>query len=196
VVVSAAGTAGGNGQLYHASEAPAGHDGADKALRLAVALVQLTVEQAEGVTVSVARGGRLVTVAASDPTVEFIDAQQYATGEGPCLDVHALGRSLYAAWLERESRWPLFVPKALSVGVNSILSIPLLASAGPVGAINLYSRAVQAFAPGDQEFAASVAAEISRVLWAPDTASETGNTEQFSAALRVGEFTEASRRWP
>jgi anti-anti-sigma factor len=55
------------------------------ALNLVVVLARATVVGADGVSVSLAGEGRLITVASSDDTVEAMDADQYVTGEGPCL---------------------------------------------------------------------------------------------------------------
>jgi anti-anti-sigma factor len=141
-----------------------GEDAADAALRLVVALARAAVGGADGVSVSLRRRGLLSTVAASDQTVLDMDADQYATGEGPCVDASAQGRWFYAGSLPTESRWPAFTPQALGLGIKSILSSPLVVRDRPVGALNIYSRTPAAFAEADQRLASVFAAEASTVL--------------------------------
>src|SRR5580658_4564019 len=61
-------------------------DVVDGALRLVVELAQISVSGADGVSVSLLRHGELLTVAATDDTIMEMDTEQYATGEGPCVD--------------------------------------------------------------------------------------------------------------
>jgi hypothetical protein len=143
---------------------PADTDVVDGALRLVVALARATVGGADGVSVSLRRHGHLVTVAASDQTIADMDASQYATGEGPCVDASVNGRWFHAESLDTETRWPAFTPRAQALGISAILSSPLLAEDRPVGALNIYSRTAMAFAPKDQELASVFATEASLVL--------------------------------
>jgi len=143
---------------------PADTDVVDGALRLVVALARATVGGADGASVSLRRHGHLATVAASDQTIADMDASQYATGEGPCVDASVNGRRFHAESLGTETRWPAFTPRAQALGINAILSSPLLAEDRPVGALNIYSRTAMAFAPKDQELASVFAAEASLIL--------------------------------
>jgi anti-anti-sigma factor len=143
---------------------PADTDVVDGALRLVVALARATVGGADGASVSLRRHGHLATVAASDQTIADMDASQYATGEGPCVDASVNGRWFHAESLDTETRWPAFTPRAQALGINAILSSPLLVEDRPVGAINIYSRTAMAFAPKDQELASVFAAEASLIL--------------------------------
>ncbi|MCW2601181.1 MAG: histidine kinase [Frankiales bacterium] len=143
---------------------PADNDVVDSALRLVVALARATVGGADGVSVSLQRHGHLTTVAASDQTISDMDAGQYATGEGPCVDASVEGRWFHVASLDDEVRWPAFIPRAQALGINAILSTPLLAREKPVGALNIYSRTAAAFAPKDQELASVFARQASSIL--------------------------------
>jgi anti-anti-sigma factor len=143
---------------------PADNDVVDGALRLVVNLARATVGGADGVSVSLRRHGRLATVAASDQTILDMDADQYETGEGPCVDASIEGRWFHAESLETETRWPVFTPRAHALGINAILSSPLLAQDRPVGALNIYSRAATAFHPDDQQLASTFATEASGIL--------------------------------
>jgi anti-anti-sigma factor len=159
---------------------PADADVVAAALRLVVALARATVRGADGVSVSLRRHGKLATVAASDQTISDMDACQYATGEGPCVDASVRGRWFHAESLGTETRWPSFTPKAQALGINAILSSPLLAEDEPVGALNIYSRSAMAFAPEAQQLASMFASEASLLL---GTAGVVVTDEQFSARL-------------
>ncbi|MHB8452343.1 MAG: anti-sigma factor antagonist, partial [Mycobacteriales bacterium] len=153
-------------QLRRATAIPADDAVVDAALRLVVTLARATVGGADGVSVSLRRHGRLSTVAASDQTISDMDTGQYATGEGPCVDASVQGRWFHAESLDSETRWPAFTPRARALGINAILSSPLLARDQPVGALNIYSRTAVAFEPADQQLAAVFAAEASNILTA------------------------------
>ncbi len=150
--------------LRQVASIPADDDVIDGALRLVVALARATVGGADGVSVSLRRHGKLSTVASSDETILEMDHDQYSTNEGPCVDASIEGRWFHVESLDTETRWPRFTPRARELGINAILSTPLLAQATPVGALNIYSRTNSAFAPADQELAATFATEASAIL--------------------------------
>ncbi len=171
-----------------ASALPTDDDVIDATLRLVVELARTTVGGADGVSVSLLRHGRLATVAASDQTVLDMDAQQYATGEGPCIDASTQGRWFHAASLDVEDRWPQFTPRAMALGIRAILSSPLVAWGLPVGALNIYSHQPTAFATDDQRLAMKFAAEASAILTdAGVDATDDQRSERFQASLRSRE---------
>ena len=160
----------------------------DAALRLVVALARVTIGGADGVSVSLRRHGNLGTVAASDQTISDMDAIQYSTGEGPCVEASIEGHWFHVESLETEARWPAFTPGAHDLGINAILSSPLLARGAPVGALNIYSRTTAGFAPEDQELASVFAAEASTIL--ADAGLDVTDDEassRFQEALRSRE---------
>ena len=136
----------------------------DAALRLVTVLAGATVEGADGVSVTLERGGRLKTVASTNETIQLMDDHQYETGEGPCLAAAAEGHWFHSESLADESRWPSFVPRAIEEGIASILSTPLMTSERPIGALNIYSNSERAFGPREQELAALFASQASGIL--------------------------------
>lgn len=150
--------------LVRVGSVPASTAVIDGALRLVTALASQTVEGADGVSVSLTRHGRLLTVAATDETIMRMDDHQYGSGEGPCLTAAAEGRWFHVESLAEESRWPTFVPLAREEGISSILSTPLMAHDRPVGALNIYSNTERAFGSRQQELAALFATQASAVL--------------------------------
>jgi anti-anti-sigma factor len=139
-------------------------DVVDAALRLVTALAKATLTNADGVSVTLERRGRLMTVAASNDKVLTMDRHQYETGEGPCLEARAQDRWFYIESLADETRWPMFTPLALGEGIHSILSSPLKTSGRAQGALNIYSATTQAFGQREQELAALFAEQASEIL--------------------------------
>lgn len=156
----------------------------DAALRLVTAVAASTVENADGVSVTLERHGRLMTVAASDDAVKEMDRHQYETGEGPCLSAKAEGRWFYIESLAEESRWPAFVPLALDQNIHSILSSPLMTKDHPQGALNIYSSKEHAFSTRDQELAALFSAQASEILTnaGPDETDDEAR-RRFTSAM-------------
>jgi hypothetical protein len=167
---------------------PGNDDLVDGSLRLVVALARATVGGADGVSVSLRRHGRLATVAASDQTVSDMDASQYSTGQGPCVDASMEGRWFHVDSLDTETRWPTFIPQAKALGINAILSSPLVAAEVPVGSINIYSRTVSAFKSEDQRLASVFATEASAILTeAGVDLSDEERSVRFQTALHIRE---------
>jgi anti-anti-sigma factor len=171
--------------LRRVTALPSDPDVVDGALRLVVELARSCVSGADGVSVSLMRHGVLSTVAASDQTIMAMDADQYATGEGPCVDASLKGHWFHAESLDTETRWPSFTPRARSLGIKAILSSPLLAYEQPVGALNIYSRTAETFEMKDQETAAVFARKASVILSdARVGVSESQMTLRYQEALR------------
>jgi len=47
--------------------------------------------------------------------------------------------------LKDETRWPSYVPRAVDQGARSLMSLPMAAEGSLIGALNIYSRDVDAF---------------------------------------------------
>ncbi|MEO8696400.1 MAG: GAF and ANTAR domain-containing protein [Acidimicrobiales bacterium] len=161
-------------------------DVVDAALRLVTALADATVDNADGVSITLERYGHLMTVAASNEAVLTMDHHQYQTGEGPCLDAKAEGRWFYIESLADEIRWPKFVPLALDQGIHSILSSPLMTKQRPQGALNIYSSTERAFGTHEQKLAALFADQASQILTtAGADATDEHENQRFVAALKA-----------
>ena len=83
--------------------------------------------------------GTATTPACTDPRVVDIDADQYRTGQGPCLEAAATGTVVTVRVDELFDRWPAFAAAVRGLGVRSYLSAPLRLAEDHVGALNLYS---------------------------------------------------------
>ena len=159
---------------------------ADAALRLVTTLAQATVTGADGVSVSLRRGGTFVTVAASDDRIAQMDRDQYATGQGPCLSAATSGEPVSVEVLSGETRWPDFVPRAEMGGIASILSSPLLSPDGPVGALNMYCRKEHGFGVRERALATLFAEQASSILVeASDPAASPADQARLQEALHT-----------
>ena len=167
---------------------PRSRDVLDAALKLVVTMAQAVVQGADGVSITLPRNGRFGTVAASNDVVLEMDHDQYDTGEGPCLDAAIQGERFHIDSLGDESRWPAFIPRARARGIESILSTPLISADRPIGALNVYSRTVGAFAVHEKEWADQFAAEAAAVVaTARLDESVHGLSAQIRAALHSRE---------
>lgn len=97
------------------------------------------------------------------PIVLEVDALQQQGGEGPCLDAIAQGAAIYSDDLEGEVRWTYFTPRAIRVGIRSVLALPLAANS-QLGALNLYASYPDAFGVFDQAMAALLVSLASLAL--------------------------------
>jgi GAF domain-containing protein len=74
------------------------------------------------------------------------DLVQYRHDEGPCLSAARLRSPVRIDVLRSEERFVHFAPGAIALGVESVLSLPLLSEEVAVGSVNLYSTTSGAFA--------------------------------------------------
>jgi GAF domain-containing protein len=132
-----------------------------------VAVSEVPGAEMAGVTI-IGRDGAQ-TPAATDPLVEQIDAQQYATGEGPCLDAASAEPVVRSGDLAWENRWPAFAPRAVELGVASILAVQMFVDAGAVGALNLYAKRPAAFDADAEHIAVPLAMHAAVALVASRT---------------------------
>jgi transcriptional regulator with GAF, ATPase, and Fis domain len=100
--------------------------------------------QFAGITVVKARR-EVHTPAWTDELVRATDQAQYDTGQGPCLNSVYEEKTVRVTDMRAEQRWPVFAKRAAELGVCSMLSIQLYVTGDNLGALNLYSEAVEAF---------------------------------------------------
>ena len=108
-----------------------------------------TIPGAEDAAITVKRARqRYHTVASTGELPLQVDAIQYRTGEGPCLQALEQHHVLRSDDLGRDSRWPIFGREVTAATeVISMMSHRLfLEDSDTIGALNLYSRKSGAFA--------------------------------------------------
>src|SRR5579875_1689189 len=120
-------------------------------------VLQRTVDQVvratpatEMASVTVLRGDRAETVASTSERVLAIDAEQYAAGEGPCLEAASTGQIVRVSVEQARERWPAFARSAHAARVASYLSVPLLIDEKFAGSLNLYSEQGHGFGDLDE----------------------------------------------
>jgi GAF domain-containing protein len=119
----------------------------DTTLQAVVAVTLSNVPGAEhaGIT-TLDKGRHPVTPAASHHVVQRVDAVQYSLREGPCVSAVLNEQStVLADDLSEDDRWPRFGPRAVDLGVRSMVSFQLFVHSGTVGALNLYATGRRAF---------------------------------------------------
>jgi GAF domain-containing protein len=120
-----------------------------RVLQRTVDVLTRAVPGADMASVTVLREDKGETVASSSERVWVIDSDQYAAGEGPCLEAARTGEAVRTSVAEALERWPQFASSAREAGVESYLSYPLLLDAEYAGSLNLYSEQPHGFADFD-----------------------------------------------
>lgn len=123
--------------------------------------------------------GRPTTGVFTDPEAPEIDAAQYASGRGPCLDSWRTGKVVRLADMAKASvAYPEFAAAAQAHGVGSTLSFPLMAGSDAIGALNLYARGQDAFTDEDESAGTLLAGAAAIVL---------ANASAYWQATQLGE---------
>jgi GAF domain-containing protein len=122
-------------------------------LKLIVDDAVATIPGAAHAGLTIVLGRRDVeTKAASDELVEAVDRAQYETGQGPCLDAVWDNEVVNVPDLaEANDRWPQFAPRAVALGIRSMVAFQLFVTHNQLGALNIYSAQPDAFHDGDDE---------------------------------------------
>ena len=124
-----------------------------------------SIEGAEHAAVSLAARGRPPkTVFATDEFPTRVDALQYDTGEGPCVAALDASDLVLVNDLAEDRQFPRFSPRAVELGVRSMLSTRLFLSDEHRAALNLYSGRPLAFTLDQLPLAAIFGAFASVVL--------------------------------
>ncbi len=84
--------------------------------------------------------GRLQYMASSASSVKMLELFQLQYQEGPCLDCFNTGTAVVNSDLHQAGeRWPLFAPRAVEAGFQSVHAFPLRHRQKVIGALNLFS---------------------------------------------------------
>jgi GAF domain-containing protein len=114
------------------------------------------IPNADTVSITVLSWPNPRTAASTDSRATDLDAEQYASGRGPCLEAALSRVPVRAVMSEAHHRWPEFVEAAQRVGIRASLSVPLVVGGVDeeqelVGSLNIYSATASAFDPFDEE---------------------------------------------
>jgi transcriptional regulator with GAF, ATPase, and Fis domain len=123
--------------------------------------------------------GRVQTGVYTDEVSPEIDASQYESGRGPCLDAWRDRRIVRIDDMVAAKRdYPEFADAALGHDVMSTISFPMLAGAAAIGALNLYSMEQCGFVEPDEPMGTELTAAASVVL---------ANASAYWSAVELGE---------
>ena len=119
---------------------------------LVIGLVTQIVDQASGISVSLLSHDTagFHTPSATSTDVREVDAVQYETDQGPCVEAARTGTPVNVVIADERERWPEFACHSAERGMVSVLSVPLLDGEGVIGALNVYSDRPHAFTEHDQ----------------------------------------------
>jgi GAF domain-containing protein len=134
------------------------------ALRLVTTLAAETVPGSTGAAVTLTDEGRLMTTAATDETVRQADELQYEVDAGPCLEAMRQQRVVRVDDLAHETRWPEWTSRARSLGIASVLSVPLHLRGEVSGAIKVYAPQPLLFGPREEHLLAMFGEQASVLL--------------------------------
>ena len=120
-------------------------------LQRVVDLASGAIRACDRASVTYMAEGRPFTIVATDAQAQTIDDAQYGADAGPCLEAFRTKQVVVVPDISADARWSEFCERALECGIESSLSLPLVAGDAAVGALNLYSTAQAGFAdvPGD-----------------------------------------------
>jgi len=106
-----------------------------------------------GISIITPKGG-IETRAATDAVVWEFDRIQYDLGEGPCVSAMRETPVVAVPHARHDQRWPVFMPRALKLGLRSQLAVRLfLDEEGTMGALNLYSTSQEEIDPDAEHVA-------------------------------------------
>jgi GAF domain-containing protein len=128
-----------------------------------------TIPGADDAAITTVTGRRTVTTVATTGDLPLkIDREQYDTGQGPCLDSLYHDHVVRSPDLSAETRWPDFTPRAIGLGVASMLSFQLYVHDDTLGALNLYAHEPQAFTDDSEHIGALFATHAAVALAAAE----------------------------
>jgi len=133
-----------------------------------------------GLTLDV--GGRASTAAYTDEDVPEIDADQYATGVGPCLDAALQGEMFVVPSTRDDERWRPFSEACVAHGILSTLSASVIARSAKRAALNFYASEVDAFGDRDRELADAFARQAAVAI---ENAEAYYSARQLADQLQV-----------
>ena len=113
-----------------------------------------------GVAVTVALGGKPLTIGASTQLARDVDNLQYGIGIGPCLHALTTGDGLYVPDLAADQRWGTYGPGAAALGAASCLSLAIQNEGLPVGVFKVYSSRVDGLSVEQRDLGQTIALQL------------------------------------
>lgn len=162
----------------------AAHRSLPARLEAVAGLAKKFVPTCDAASIGLLVEGKPTTAAITDRIALEVDLVQYSTGEGPCLSALEPAQAIRIDVVADDERYPRFAGGAVELGVNSVLSSPLVADGVVVGTLNMYSQQANAFDEETERVIAPLleyAAEI--IAASPVYAAATELVEEAVVAL-------------
>jgi transcriptional regulator with GAF, ATPase, and Fis domain len=135
----------------------------DKAVAVAVDIVRNADEA--GISLFHLHENDVDTPAATSDCVRRIEELQYEQEQGPCIDAIFKSEVVCAPDIENDERWPGWGRQVVAeTGVRSVMCFRLFTNQDTVGALNFYSRRIDAFGKEDREDGLAMAAHTSMAM--------------------------------
>ena len=159
-----------------------------------VQLVRGHVPGAEESSITLIRGKKAATVAATGPLPLALDEIQYHQGYGPCLDAGRWNEVVHVDDMSTEERWPLYTPLAVEHGVHCSVSLPLPVENYLVGAVNVYATRAGTFTKQSIAIGTALAAHITAALsFAESSHGHRLRAENLARAMRSRDVIEQAK---
>lgn len=129
--------------------------------------------------------GQLQYMASSATSVKLLELFQLQYLEGPCLDCFRTGTAVVNSDLNHaRHRWPLFAPRAVEAGFQSVHAFPLRHRQQVIGALNLFSTDLGVLDPADVRIIQGLA-DIATIALLQERTLRSAEilTEQLQSAL-------------
>lgn len=159
-----------------------GRDVTDLLQRIAD-LAKAVVADCDSAGVTALQDGTPFSSAWTDERTLAVDRDQYDVDEGPCLHAARAQVVVRVTVSESMQAWPEFTRAAVADGVRAFLACPLQVDGLGLGALNLYSRALDGFSDEDE----ALALLISRI----GTGLIAGQLQHHRSATLISQLEEA-----
>jgi GAF domain-containing protein len=136
-----------------------------------------TIAAAQYAGVNLLDRGRFVPQAVAGQPPLALDVLQQETGMGPCIDASRDQVTVRVDDLAADGRWPRYAELAISLGVMSMLCVPLWVDEQQLGSVSLYATAASGFTATDEFLARLFATQAALVL------ADASRTEQLRQAI-------------
>lgn len=147
--------------LVEAARSLQGQPGMQETLDRAVMIATEIIAGCDLAGISIVHSDRIETAAGSDESLRRMDELQFELGEGPCLNAVKDHETAHSPDLSKDERWPIWGPRVVGeIGVASNVSYRLFTTRDTLGALNLYSRKIEAFDTEDIYNGLALAAHV------------------------------------
>jgi GAF domain-containing protein len=136
-----------------------------------------TITAAHYAGVNLLDRGRFVPQAVAGQPPLVLDVLQQETGMGPCIEASRDQVTVRIDDLAADSRWPRYAELGISLGVLSMLCVPMWVDEQQLGSVSLYATATSGFTASDEFLAQLFATQAALVL------ADASRTEQLRQAM-------------